>query len=203
MSLPENITVVRSLASYLASEISDFSDILEDFPEPNRELNLPALSIQTTGEPELINISPYLVSSSSIAGDSVNVSAIYGIGQYNMSLQADIWAEYKEDRGNLYQLVKNALNKDFIDNHGPLGLSLALTDYYSAIARYDHVGYNYVSTEESSQRSEWRVSMKLLVTFGAFIEKTVPAMVEASITHNIDEGEIDAVDSNDETKEVF
>jgi len=202
--LPANITIIRSLAAYLLANVTDLDQVIEEFPAPNVELDFPSVSIITAGKVEEINFPPTVESSSDTAGSSIDLDVVYQLGQYNHPLQLDLWCQYKEERGAMLELVRNAINKQFIDDPDlPLGLSLTLTDYYSAIARYDWVGYTYVDGEEGSRLGEWRAKIDLLATYPRLTGITKSKIKEGKVYHNIDTNNIDDTDSNEEEIEIF
>lgn len=201
MSLPSEITIVRSLVNYFKTNIPEFTDVLEEFPNPNQDLNYPSLTIDTQGNPEHINQMPTILSKTDNVDDPDKLDVVWIIGQYNLNLQLDIWSEHKSGRGTLLKKVIDVINKGFIENDLPVGISLVLEDYHGGIARYDFVSYNYVDNEQGSQKNEWRAQVKMQVTFPELILKTQPKIIESQINNTITAEEFD--DSNEEIKQVF
>ena len=201
MALEPNITVVRTLVNFFNANVVGLTDVLEEFPDPNQDLNYPSISIITSGTPELINWMPSAFSKVDNAQDPDKLDIVYVMGQYNLSLQVDLWAEYKSQRAEFFQKILDVMDKEFIDNDKPTGLSLPLVDYHGAIARYDQVGYNYMDNESESQRNEWRALFNILVSFPRLVPKTQPKIIEGQIINNVSSEEFD--DKNEETKVVF
>ena len=202
--LAANITVVRSLAEYLKIEIPILDEVYEEWPNPNQDLVYPSISIVTVGTAQLLNFSPTISSTIDNVGNPALKDVTYYVGDYNLSLQVDIWTEYKEKRGELLELFGDAIDKGFIDSDGvPMGLSLPLLNYHGALARYDQVGYNYMDSERGSQMAEWRVKVDLLVNFPKLKIKTQSTIDIAEVHHNIDEDGINKEDDNLETKVIF
>ena len=199
--LEANITAIRTLTEFLLANVADVSDVLEEFPNPNQDLNYPSITVITSGTPELINWMPVVFSKVDNAVDPNLLDVVYVVGQYNIKLQVDLWTEYKSDRAVFFQKILDAMDKQFIEDEKPTGLSLVLKDYHGAIARYDQVGYNYMDNESESQRNEWRAIFDIVVSFPRLVLKTQPKIIEGQIINNVSSEEFD--DNNEETDTVF
>jgi len=157
--------VNRDLGSLIAAEISDLEEIYNEFPEPNAEMELPALSI-VTGRPRFERCDPYLVTLGVETDNEATNN--YCIGQYDLMLQIDIWAKYKVQRTKLYEQLFNLLN--------PVtrkGLQIALSDYHSEICSYQLLGYDFRNDEDSAiSRQEWRVRLEVEASCRAITQST-------------------------------
>ncbi len=201
MALEANVTAVRTLVSNFKANIAGITDVLEEFPNPNQDLNYPSISIITKGDVEHVNWMPSVFKKPDNVIDPNKADVVYIVGQYNFSLQVDLWTEYKPQRAEFFQKILDAFDKQFIDSEQPTGLSLVLDDYHGGIARYDQVGYNYLDNESESQRNEWRAIFDVLVSFPRLLLKTQPKIIEGQINSNVSVEEFD--DDNEETKVVF
>ena len=201
MTLEANVTGVRTLVNHFVASIVGLTDVLEEFPNPNQDLNYPSISVITKGDVGHTNWMPSVFKKSDNVIDPNKLDVVYTVGQYDFSLQVDLWTEYKPQRAEFFQKILDAMDKQFIDNEQPMGLSLILDDYHGAIARYDQVGYNYLDDESGSQRNEWRAIFDVLVSFPRLLLKTQPKIIESQIEHNVSVEEFD--DSNEEIKVVF
>jgi len=178
-------TIVYTLAKHIRT-LEPTLDVLEEFPEHHKQLSLPSLSIVTPGDSDMINLMPTL--HSTVANGDMT-DATYIVGQYNITLQLDLWTEYKNTNIDWYEKLMDCFDSQFINGDKPQGLSLVLDDYEDAIARYDVVGYNYQDNEENSQRSEWRRTLQVKVTAPRLKTKTVALIEETKISHEITEQE--------------
>ena len=177
-------SAIFTLAEHFRALYDDLQ-VLEEFPEPNRQLEIPSMAISSPGTPEIVNLMPTLHKKTVNEDDQNFYDAVYNIGQYNVSLQIDLWTEYKSRRFEWYEYIMKGFDHQFINGDLPQGLSLTMDDYHDAIARYDVVGYNYGDNEESSQRSEWRMTLNVLATFPRLQVKTISLITEAKIEHEI------------------
>ncbi len=193
MSLPANITAIRSLIEYLYPNMPNFDldNITEEWPDPNMDMIYPAMSI--ISKPiEYIPIPPQVISVTDIVGgeNDGKYQALYNVGQYNLGIQVDIWCENKEDRGVFYEEFMDALNQEFINSDLPTGASISLIDYHNSIARYDIIGYNYPDDGNSSQIGEFRVKIDLVANFMRIKEvirsKMATIVLEDEISDDVD-----------------
>ena len=89
------------------------------------------------------------------------------VGQYESSMQLDLWARNKEERDDLTDAIFNALNP----NITPMGLTLELQEYFGVLADFLYTGHNFEDTEVASQTDEWRTIMTVLFTCKAVRER--------------------------------
>jgi hypothetical protein len=185
MTIPSDMAAIRGLQKYLEQEMTELNSVYDEFPNHNEKMVLPCASVITVGTPTLTNLMPYTLKKE-VDPDNADNDLVYDvIGQYDARIQLDLWTEYKIQRGRLLDIFDNALNKQQIESDLPSGLSLILSDYYSAIARYDNVGYTYMDSEENSQKDEWRVKVDLLVNYPKIKVKSIPRISEIKIINQI------------------
>jgi hypothetical protein len=192
---PSNIVLLRSLVNYLKTEVN--LPVIEGWPDPKVELDLPCLSVMVVGNPRYTHKFPTQLSLYvDQQGNQIEVSEV---GYYDYRVQIDVWAEYAPQRDELFEIVHRALNNDFYEKDGPMGLSLILEDYHNAIARVDQVGYSNVDNGDNSQRAEWRIKIDCLVNFPKLAEKQVSIISKLTVETEISEATLVA----DETFEIF
>ena len=199
--IPANESIITTLVNFLTTKINDATVlILDEWPEPGYQNKDVTIAITTVGTPETVNRMPTIFSQvDNVDPDKLDVT--YNIGQYNLGIQIDVWTDYKAKRNDWYQKISDILDSQFIDSGAPVGLSLTMDDYLGAIARYDQVGYNYSDSEESVQRSEWRVRFDLRASFPKLILKTESKILEATLVTDINEQENNV--DNEETTVIF
>jgi len=189
--LSEDFTAVWSLKEYLKAELQTGTNpiqIYHGWPEANKQLKLPTISLDQSGECTIISNAPRFIEQIAITGDLVNVRARYAIGRIELNIVVDIWEESKSRLGNAFQRFKNAINKsqgESIDN--PKGLILELQGYYDTLARYDIVRYNQIRGEAEAQRGESRLQVILSCHFDEIKEVIMPKIVESQIVPDISE----------------
>lgn len=158
-------SVNRDLGSFLGNAVPTFAKVYDEFPEPNQEMELPALSI-VTGRPRFERCDPYLVDEGAVADHQATNN--YVIGQYDLSLQLDIWAKYKIQRSSLYEEVFQALNPV-----NQKGLQITLSDYFSEVCSYQLVSYAFSNDQEAAiTRQEWRVRLEVEASCRAVAQST-------------------------------
>lgn len=202
MSLPANESIIKTIAEHLRTEINDPDIlILEEWPSPGYENKDVTISVTTIGDPEETKFTPSPYSQIENVDDPTKLDTVYLIGQFNLSIQIDVWTDYKTKRNDWFQKIEEIFDQNFMDTGGPTGISLTMIDYLGAIARYEQVGYNYSDSEESSQRSEWRIRFSILTHFPKLRMKTEPKITEAGITSDVGSGDPD--ENNEENKQVY
>ena len=181
MILSADQAPVIDLISYLKENIPELNEIYEEWPNHNEEFNMPCACVRTVGSPEYNSSMPTFWKRS-----EDDTKSIYHVGSYDIVLNIDLWAEYKEARGVLVEGLVDLFNKQFQEQGLSLGLSLPLECYHNTIARYDINGYTYTDSEEASQRDEWRAKVTVLVNFMRVMEKEESKMEEVTVDQEVD-----------------
>lgn len=202
MPIPSDIAAVRGLQKYLQDNVNELEEVYDEWPYFGDELTMPCASVVTVGTPEYTNLMHYIYARIADPDIAENDIIHEVIGQYDARIQVDIWAESKIERSRLLESVTNALNKQYIEQDLPCGLSLTMTDYYNVIARFDLVGHTYIDNEQNSQRAQWRVKMDLLVNYPKLAIKSVPRISEITVINQIDDNS-SVNDDNVDTEENF
>ena len=171
------------LGEYLLANVPGLREYLEEWPEPNMQLDMPCVAI-TLGNPEFRPLAPYYIKPTADevaaldAGETLAVKWVTGIWDFKVSL--DIWAQNKEQRDDMFDSIYNALNPR-ID---PMGLDLVLPNYFNQLCELVFVGHTLADSQEQAQRDEWRVTLNVLATCKAirtrqeFIIQTTETQVE-------------------------
>jgi hypothetical protein len=184
--------VIIQLKKFIEDNVEQINKVYEEWPSHSQELDMPCCAVRTVGTPQFRHDPPQLLSHE-------NGLSKYTVGTYDMTINIDIWADSKQKRGDITQLLFDLFNKQFMDNGHALGISLNLEDYHNIIARYDLDGYNYNDSEEASQRNEYRTILSVLSTFSRVQEKEESTIQEIAVTHSISDEDID----NPDIEEVY
>lgn len=165
----ESITevVAESLGKYLLDEVTDLETYYPEFPQANRDLRMPSVSI-ITATSDFRPLSPYRTGkeADTISNNQTNVTWVVGI--WDFSIQVDLWARNKEERDDLFDALFNALNPDIT----PMGLRIQMEQYYSQIIEFSMNGQEFGDSEQASQTDEWRSTINLLATCKAIRTRT-------------------------------
>ena len=176
-----SIEVIRRLGVYLKASVTDLCQVLEDWPESNMDLKYPSLTIFSGATPKLTPCAPWQLSDVAADGNNQAVNK-YVIGQYDFSLQLDLWCSSKVSRHKLYEKMVLAFSGPFIDGTSDTtGIGLNLTDYHNIMCRYDLTGYKFDDSEAGSQRKEWRVKLDVLANCRAVVERQQYIIIETEL----------------------
>jgi hypothetical protein len=191
----ESITEIISkrLGQYLVEEIGSLKEYYAEFPQSNRDLKMPSVSI-IAATSDFRPITPYPCEEVNPA-DIVNNKTLFkwAVGIYDFSIQLDIWARNKEERDDLFDATFNAMNP----NITPMGLSLVMDEYFDQRVEYLYTKHDFPDGELNSQTDEWRATLTLLATCKAvrtrreFIITDVPTAQEIENASGLVNGEPD------------
>lgn len=154
---------VDALASHVSSNIGELEDVYTEWPNMNEELALPSISILSQPS-SFAKCTPYLEEKGSVSNHQATDQ--YVIGQYDISLQVDIWAKYKPERASIYQKFFDLFHADLEG-----GMNLKLTDYFDQWCSFTQVGYRFPDGPESATRQEWRAIIDIEATCKAIVER--------------------------------
>lgn len=153
--------LVRDLGKYLKTAVPELSAVYDDFPSANQQLDMPCATIYAS-RPLFTTMMPYVVAKG--AKDDQNRALVTRVfGQWDVTLQLDLWCKTKLERHELFQKLVLALNP----NISTSGLSLQLMDYHAQWARFDMGKNELVDSEQASQRGEWRVRIDVVANVKA------------------------------------
>lgn len=165
--------VTAALGTYLKARMPSVRQVLNEWPSGNIALDMPSLSLLTSGTANFIPVQPYLLSVGPVVDHKA--TSLYVIGEYEVKLQIDLWARNKIERQKVLQEFIDA----FYEPVDPPGLHLVLADYYSVLCTYWQEGYRNQDSEASAQRQEWRTTFD--VTAMAFAIRTrVDSIIETT-----------------------
>lgn len=203
--IPANESITKTLVQFLeeafANEIEEETlNILEEWPSPEYQNKCVTIAVTTVGEGELQNLMPTVFNRQDNPEDTSQLLVDYLVGQYNLSIQVDVWTEYKATRNDWYEKIDDLLDSQFTNSEQSRGLSLRMVEYFEAIARYDQIGYNYSDSGESAQRSEWRVRFNISTSFPKIRRKIQSKIIEATVVADINE---DKPESSEETTKIL
>lgn len=169
--------VVKQFADFLKKNVRILKDVKEDWPSASQKLRYPSATI-FTNIPEYEPLFPYplVPFDPNIVLTKPEIKVKYVVGQYDWSLQLDLWTGNKFNRHDLYEEVFQAFHKqirkigNFNSRVPQTGLILTLDDYFKIPCIYTWAGYNFEDSEISSQRREWRVKIDILANTKAIVE---------------------------------
>lgn len=204
--IPANESIVKTFVDFLKSKFpneleDDGLKIFDEWPSPEYKNDCITIAVTTVGEAELQNRMPCVHKRQDDPEDSNKLLVDYIVGQYNLGIQVDVWTEYKAQRDDWYEKIDDVLDSQFLESEQSRGLSLTMVEYFDAIARYDQVGYNYSDSEESVQRSEWRVRFNISASFPKIRRKVQSKIIEATVVADINEDKPES--SEEETTKLL
>lgn len=178
-----NREVITRLGDHLKAGMPSIRQVIHNFPEANQTLNYPCLSIFSNAPTFVPEHGAYEYQGTQKS--AAKYEYLYVVGQYDWTIQIDIWCQSKEQRYQLYDQFFRAFNSQF----PVMGLTLTMKEYYEILCRYDMTGLNYEPDgEASSQRKEWRVKIDLLGSCKAVVDREEFAILTTEIdTENINE----------------
>lgn len=177
--------MIKELAEYLRAQIPDLNDVLQDWPNANRQMVLPTATV-TSGEPDFEAENPIyganIPDKDANLGGNPELLIKWVVGQYTWKVQLDIWARDKVQRHQIYQKLFIAMNKPFLDGtRHSLGISLNLSDYHGIFCQYILDDHKFDDGEESAQRREWRMTATILVDAKAILERDQFAILTTDV----------------------
>lgn len=178
---------INALAAYIKTKLPALN-VIAGWPDPKDQLNMPCVSIIHAGEIGYVNLMTTLSEKIPDPDNEFNSLYIFQVGQYDYSIQIDLWCKHKIERKNWIRQIEDLFNEDFVDNGS--GLNITLTEQYNAIASFDYVGYANMDSEDNIQRGYWRSKLNIVVTHARLIRKSLPMIIETSVIDGITETEI-------------
>lgn len=173
---------VKTLADRLG-QIQGINNVLTEFPRPDQELTLPSISLVTASS-KLIPRMPTVYDAPAVPQDTLNVNAMHTVGEYELTIQMDIWTDYKRQREHWYGQVMDAFDSEIIEGKGQ-GLKLQMSDYHDVYAQYDVIGYRYLDNPEMSLKGEWRITCDVQAHFARIRQLVLPKVTQTSIMDNV------------------
>lgn len=154
--------------------------IYAGWPESNKELKLPSISMIYDGNP-LVN--PKI--NFDLIREVVTNEYLYGIADLEANLQLDLWASNKEERHKIVEKLMVLFNLAKLEYKA--GLSATLKDYYDVGAIYSLRSINLDDSEQQAMTKEWRA--RLIVSASSIVVHKVrqSAIIEHEIEDDISE----------------
>jgi len=167
--------IPKRLGEYLLGAVTALKDFNDEFPTANVELRLPSVSIFANSPlnfvPQANSVpvtQPVSIVPATLPGENQKKPVVrWMVGQYDGTIQLDLWAGDKEERDDLTDALFNALNPTI----KPMGLTLQMDEYFDVLCDYLYVSHNFEDTDVSSQTGEWRTKFEILVTCKAVRER--------------------------------
>ena len=191
--------ITDQLAEYLKKNVSGVKEVISGFPEANRNLKYPSISLLAEAD-TYINWMPYIFSKEDTVGTEAKVK--YVVGQFNWRIQVDIWERSKEQREDFMQKFFLAFHKSI---PAQTGLHLTLEEYHNVGCSYTMVGYKPNMNDERSQKKEWRATVDLVANCRAVVDSKQYVMTQLDVEQTVTEGPTldDAGPEETETITVF
>lgn len=179
------IEAAQTLADEIQKSIPGLN-VRAEWPRPDEQLRLPSMSIITMGQQKIDNRMPILFSTESVPGNDDLVDAQYNLGEYNLTLQADLWAEYKAQRSEFYARFQNFMDREAADG-GASGVSLRMKSYFNRLARFDLIDFSYDDNMEMSQQGEWRARFTISCHYDRIKVERLPRIKAITLQPTISE----------------
>ncbi len=170
MGFPKALT--EALAAHLLANVSGIAKVYAEWPNKNEDLTYPSISI-TSAAPKFERCAPYVLALGTLIPDTVRSINKYVVGQYDVTLQLDLWTRYKLERDTFYEKLFTVLQP-----RRPHGFTLQLSAYHSQWVGFSLNGYQFRDSEDGATREEWRAILSLEATCRAISTET-----EYIITH--------------------
>lgn len=187
----ESITeiVPYSLGKYLKDKVPGIKEFYDEFPNASVSFKMPSVSVickNTEFVPTAVPYKTRPVADGDILSNKASV--LWVVGDYNFTIQLDLWTGSKEERDDLYDAVFNWLNPRI----SPMGLTLIMDEYFGSLCDYLYVGHTFSDSEESSQKDEWRATLNVLATCKALRDRKEFIITDPDTAKEIeDTGQID------------
>lgn len=160
--------VPYQLGKYLKDTVQGIKEFYDEFPNASVKLKMPSVSViasKTDFSPAMVPYYNEPIDPLAIVANKANV--LWVVGQYDMSIQLDIWAGSKEERDDMFDATFNALNPKI----SPMGLTLILDEYFGSLCDYLYVRHNFSDSSESAEKDEWRATLSVLATCKAIRDR--------------------------------
>lgn len=164
--------VVKSLCAYILKHMPSLKMANDHWPNPSDRLMYPAATVFCRNS-RFIATMPYVLKKEEKDNFTGRTVVQRAVGNYEFSLQIDLWSEYKPQRESLYEEIFQAFN----ENENTHGINLQLKDYFDQWAHYSISEFQYIENEESAQKNEWRLLITVLATTRA-VAASLPHLIE-------------------------
>jgi hypothetical protein len=177
---PDAIGALKTqLAAFLLANVPGLASALDGWPNPNQQLNYPAISIYTK-TPKFTPLQPYIVAKGNPDPATGLADLLKCVGMYDLEIQLDCWTNYKPQRDKLVEGLLIAFNK----NADVPGVDLTLTDYYNETTHLSIDSMAPVDDEAADQRGEWRALITVVLNLRVVMPST--GLLIQTIENNLD-----------------
>ena len=181
--MSEIYELVDELAKKL-EPITGISKVYREWPRPDQKLTLPSISLVTSNS-RLMNKPPVTVMATDDP-DGVSTLETIWVGDYETSIQLDIWTEYKAQREDFYDKVMQVFDSSVYADGTP-SLKVKMSNYHDVWAAYYLGGFNYQDSPEMSLSGEWRLTMEIQANHPRVLRVNRPKITQGAIMEeNID-----------------
>lgn len=178
--------ILRVLGDYLDKKLR-FSQVIIGWPQYNQKLKHPALSVVEKNS-VFRPFPPQEIKRFKTSGPKADI--LWLVGEYEFSIQLDIWAKTKADRNDLYERMFVVLN----DSAGEMPSScftLPMPKYHGIPATYFFEGFSLPDEERSTLEGEWRVLVRVKGVCDATLRKdNEPIILDPSVEIEVTESKI-------------
>jgi len=180
--------VPYQLGKYLKDNVPGVKEFYDEFPNASQSFKMPSVSVIIKNTDFAPQATPYPAAQIG-PGDITNNKAnlLYVVGDWDFTIQLDLWAGSKEERDDFFDATFNALNPKI----SPMGLTLELSEYFGTLCDYLYVGHSFSDSEESSQKDEWRATLNVVATCKALRDRKEFIITDTGTAKDVeDAGEI-------------
>jgi hypothetical protein len=171
--------VTKALKAFLETDgvMPDLEQALVGWPAPNQKLAYPSVTIFPK-KPIFSPLAPYIVSRGTPDPTTHIAQVTKVIGMYDFSMQLDLWAAYRPQRDGLVEQLIGAFNQ----NPDVPGISFRLADYFNEPVHLTIQAVEYVDSNESVARNEWRALVTVLANMRLLRSETAYLIEEIENT---------------------
>lgn len=166
-------SVFSTLGEYLAKRMR-FEYVIYGWPSYNDSLKMPGLSILNRTDPLFV---PTPSQKLSLIDTDENVTdIIYKVGDYTFELQLDMWNRSQDERYEYQARLFEVFHSQ--DDQAQSALSLEITDWFNQLGNYHLRSINSVSSQDSTERGEFRSICFVTVDCAAIHYKRNQAIIK-------------------------
>lgn len=178
LSMPVE-SAVDALSEYLKPKMPEIVTLIQDFPSANISLKYPAMTFShNTPDPVFTPQSPPYEFSRGLPDANGKTLIQLVKGQWDFSIQVDMWARNKPERDKLFAHFFSVFN----NMENPAGLSLQVKKHFNTWARYDLDHFKHFDDGETSQQGIWRTMLTVLVNLKHIVEGPLNTMKTIDLT---------------------
>lgn len=193
--------IVEELGEFLAKYVRPkLKEINYEWPEPNRTLKFPSLTIMASNpviRPEQPTI--YVPPGETMPVPDQTTKKVdhkYITGNLEWNIDLMFWHQSKNQLHELYEAFSKAMITQYISGAREVpGVVLTLEKYHKVCASYVQIGYDWPNDEESSRKREWRFDARLLASAKRVFDKSDFAMLNFELQSEISPEEVGPIEN--------